>query len=227
MELCGTQPVNLMGAHENGQYQTGGDDLGKHRGAGNACNSHMKYHYKQQVEKDIQYGSNTQKIQGPGGVTHCPQNPRSHVVDHHRDHTAEIDAQINGGVMHDVGWRGHETQHERNHENSDNSKSDAQKQRQQHGGMDGTFQFFLIFCTEIVGNHHTCAGGQSHEGSKQRIDNRCCGPHRGKCLVADKIAHDHTVNCVIQLLKKIANQKRYGKQNQMFPDGSGCHISRI
>lgn len=76
-------------------------------------------------------------------------------------------------------------------------------QHQSHGGVHCFFHIVKSACAIGLGNDHRGAGRDAHKQIDEEIDEHTGGAaHGGQGLFAHKVAHDHGVSGVIELLKK-------------------------
>ena len=75
------------------------------------CHAHLEAQYKHQVQYHIDDAGHGKEIQGPAGVALGTEDGCAKVIEHIGGHTAEINAQVQGGQVNDVGRGGHPYQH--------------------------------------------------------------------------------------------------------------------
>ena len=76
-------------------------------------------------------------------------------------------------------------------------------QHQSHGGVHCFFHIVKAACAIGLGNDHRGAGRDAHKQIDEEIDEHTGGAaHGGQGLFTHKVAHDHGVSRVIELLKK-------------------------
>ena len=86
-------------------------------------------------------------------------------------------------------------------------------------------KIFQSFRAEILADHNTSADREAVEKENHDIDDHRGGADCGESLLADEVSDDDGVDRVIQHLKYIAEEKRYGKSNQVTGDGAGRHVA--
>ena len=84
----------------------------------------------------------------------------------------------------------------------------AQQPCKGHGAVNRPAHSLTLSGPEVLGNHHSRAGGQAHEEPHQHIDDRGRSPHRRQGVGINKISYHIGIHCIVQLLEKIPYQKR-------------------
>ena len=101
------QPVHVFRPHEHHQNQNGADGLTGNGGNARAGHAPVEHRNKQQVQHQIQYRTENEKIQGPPGIARSPENTGAHVIEQVEYHAAEINLNVHRGVFHHVFRRTH------------------------------------------------------------------------------------------------------------------------
>ena len=187
----------------------------------------MKDDDEQHIQNNVGDGRHDQKVQRISGITHCPQDTASHVINHHRQNAQKINTQIQYGAFHDITWCSYPLQYIRRNKYANQRHNKACRKGQCQRGVHSDVQLFFFSCAEIAGDDNTGSDRKSHEKADQQIDDRCTGANSRKCLCSDIIPHNNGIHCIIQLLKQIAQQQWYGKQQNFLPDDSLSHQTSV
>ena len=73
-------------AHEHEHNQHAGNHLGEDGCGGNAQYSHAEAHDEQHVQDDIGQAGDDEEVERTLGITHRPEDARSHIVEHQAHH---------------------------------------------------------------------------------------------------------------------------------------------
>ena len=183
----------------------------------------MEYHHKNHVQNDVYHRGYTEIIERPPGVSHRPQNSGAHVVYQIEQGTAEEDAQVGDRIRHNLFGRAHPFQDQRGQKHAQHDQQRASDQTQRHAGMHRPVKLLIVLRPVILGDNHSRAGGDSHKHADDQIDQGVAGTNCSQCLAADEVSNHDGIYGIIQLLKKIAYQKRHGKRQKLLPDYAFRH----
>ena len=75
---------------------------------------------------------------------------------------------------------------------------------------------------ERLGTH-----GNTDEEHEKQVQERPRAADCGQCVVSHKFSDDNAVNCIIELLRNIADQHGNHEKNDIACRRSDCHINRL
>ena len=91
--------------------------------------------------------------------------------------------------------------------------------------MYGPVDFLLLSAAVVLRDDNGRAAGKAYEEADQEVDNGSGSTaYGGKRLFADKVAYNHGVGSVVELLEKGSEQDREEKDQQLFPDDALCDL---
>lgn len=217
-------PDAAVRPHQHRQHQHRRHRLGDDGGPGHTGHAHVEPDHKQQVQPGIQHRRHHQKIEGPPGVAHGPENAGAHVIDQQARDAGEIDGQIRRGLRQHLRRGVHQVQHGRDQGQAQGRERRAQHQGQHHGRVDGIPDLFGPVGPVILADDHPRAAGQAHKEADEHIDDGPHGAHGGKGLVGHKVAHHPGVHHVVKLLEHVSGQQRQGELDQVAGDAALGHV---
>jgi len=158
---------------ETSQYQQCRHGFRYDCGDCNTHDVHLKADDKQQIQNHIDDAGTQQEIQRTFGVTHCTEQGAAEVIDHGRNHTKEIDTQVNSCQRQHLFRRLHPDQHLLCANDAQNQQQRSAQHTEEHGGMYRPAQIIPRLCTVVPGSNYVCADRQSNEQVGQQVYQRC------------------------------------------------------
>ena len=173
----------------------------------------LEINNKYQVKNNVGNRTDNQDVERPPGVSDCPQDSGTHVVEHQTGNSGKINTQVLGRFREHIFRRIHEPQENRRQNQADDSKENSQHKGQGNSCMNCPVNCLVIAASEAVGNNNAGTSSKSGKKADNRIDNTVCRTNGCQRGFADIVSDNNTVYRIIKLLKQISDQKRERKQN--------------
>ena len=185
----------------------------------------MEACHKQNVQDNVGKTADNQIVQRSARIAYRPQNAGAHIVKQVRHGTYKINPDIQNRVVDDILRRLHQRQHRPGKHDAEHHQPDTCRNGKRHGGMYRPVNLVLFLSSVKLRNDNRRAACQSCKKSDQQIDQRACGSsHRRQRLFSDKMADNHRVSRIVELLKKSPEQNRKEKDQQLLPDHTFCDL---
>ena len=214
-------PVACPGAGEPAEGQEGAEDLAEDGGQGGGAHPPVEHRHEEEIQHHIGQGGQDQVDHGAAAVPHGLEDAGPHVIEHHRDGAQEIDPEIEDGVVNYVGRRPHPVENQRRERHAQHSEHRAGRQAQGQGGVDSPLQVLLVLGAVKAGDEHTGAQGHAVDEADEQQDQAGGGADRSQGLLADELAHNQRVHCVVELLEQVAEKNRQREQEHLPGDAAG------
>ena len=182
---------------------------------------------KHQVEEHVDHSGKGEEVQGPLGVALRPEDSGAKVVYQIGGHPEEVDAQIDGGQVDNIGGGGHPLQQLPDHNGAEEHHGDSADQRQGHSGVDAAAHLVVPPGAQVPGHHHVGAYRQPHKQVNHQINQRRVGAHRRQGLLAGKPAHHHHVGGVEQQLQQAGGHQRQGEEQYFIRQRPIAHVDAV
>ena len=211
--------IPALGPGQLQQDEQGADQVGDGGGDGGPGHAQGDDRHKQQVQRDVQQAADDQVVQGAAGVAHGPQDARAHVEQQHGDGAEEVQAQVGGGVPHDLLGVLGPPQGVGGQEDADDRYQRARRQAEGDGGVDGPGELGLVVRPVAVGDDHRGPGGQAGEDAHHQLhDHGSRAAHGGQGVRTHELAHDDGINGAVELLEQGPGSDGEQEEKQLFPD---------
>ena len=193
-DVARAQPHRRLLVHENPYDEACREGVGDAGGDGHARHAHVEHDDEEEIKQRVDETGYDEDVERALRVAHAAQDGGAEVVGHEEWGPGEIDAQVEHGVVDDVGRRAHELQHGpcdghaagEQHEAADNG---------QHGrGAHGTLYAAFVALPDEVGDDHVGPHRDAHEEIDGEVDEERVGPHGGQSLAGGEAPHDDEVD---------------------------------
>lgn len=216
-------PVFLRAFHQLPQTEKSADKLGDNSSQGSGAYAEVEDSYKQKIQDNIYNGRDHQIDQRVTAVSHRLKDPHHEIIHNKGQRTGEIDPEVCNGIGKYLRRRPHQHQDLRSGQNPHYSQQDPGDKAESHDGMNGPLNDMELSGAVILCHYNACAYSQAVKKSHHEENQVSRGTYRRQSGTAQKSSYDKRVCSVIKLLKKITEEKRYGKKNDPFPNRTRCH----
>ena len=172
--------------------------------------------HKKKIQGHIGQRGDSQIVKGPDAVAQCLHGGHADIIEHNGGDSAEVDPEIPQGMGENILRRVHPHQQPGNDEKTEDGCRQRSQQSKEEIGVDGLLQIILIPGAEVPGDDNAAAGGNAAEKANDQKGQIAAAAHRGKGLVAGKVADDPGIRHIVELLKNLPqkNWQREGKNAQ-------------
>ena len=169
-QVLGVQAVGALHLGQAPEHQPRGDTLGDHRGDGHTLYPHVEHDDEHQVQYHVDDPGQQQKVQGPLGVPHSPENGRAEIVEHHHRHAHKVDAHIQHRLVQHVRRGAHQLQHRPGQGDAREDERHPKGQAGEHRGVHRLRQVLVLAGPVVLGGQHVGAHGEAHKQVDDQVD---------------------------------------------------------
>ena len=207
--------------------QDDGAQLGEHSGHRRADDPHGQQADTDQIHHDIHAAGDDQDAEGGLRVADGPDDACADVIDGGEHQPGQIDAQIGQGVPEDLRLRPGDPQQQRGAQDAQQGHQNAEDHGKGKGHPHGAQQLFPVVQAEGLGHHHGGAHGHAVEKAHHQVGGPHADAHRGKGLLAYKIAHHDGVCAVIKVLQQLPHDDGNGEQQKLLDDIPAAEVDPL
>ena len=184
----------------------------------------MEHDDEEQVQNHVDDPGQQQKVQGPLGIPHGPEDGRAEIVEHHHRHAHKVDAHIQHRLVQHVRRGAHQLQHRPGQGDAREDERHPKGQAGEHRGVHRLRQVLVLAGPVVLGGQHVGAHGEAHKQVDDQVDDRAGRAHGRQGGGAHELAHHHDVRGVEQQLQNAGQRQGDGEPHDLAQQGAVCHV---
>ena len=206
----------LLPAVEIDDRNDEGHRLGQDRGQGCTRGGHAEGSHKDQVQDHVQQGGDGDEEEGPGGISHAPQDGGNGIVPVDEEHARTADGAVGHGLREGLRRRIHQRGELPGKQNADGGDDQAQSQNEGEEIADDPGQRLPpVALADVLGDDDLPGLSEAHGDEGQKVHEVCADGHGGQTGAAHELPDNDHVHDVVEELEEIRQNEGDGKTDQL------------